>query len=183
MPLRIELPEVEAYDEENDRFFILYPKQTLTLEHSLISLSKWEAKWKKPFLMRGEKTVDETIDYIRCMTLTQNVPESTFTRKRLTNDVISKIEAYMNDPMTATVFSNKNRGASRETYTAEIIYYYMLSYGIPIEMQKWHLRRLLTLIRVFSEKNQKPKKTSQAELIARQAAINERNKKYFHTTG
>lgn len=179
--LRIVVPAVEYFDEENQEF-IQTKEQVLQLEHSLVSISKWESKWKKAFLSKQEKSYEESIDYIRCMTLTQNVDPSVYTR--LTNENIAQVDAYISDSMTATyIREDKNSGMSREIVTAELIYYWMISQNIPLECQKWHLNRLLVLIRVCNIKNSPPKKRSKREIMAQNAAINAARKKQLNTKG
>lgn len=179
--LQIVVPAIEYYDERNNKF-VEMKEQTLHLEHSLISLSKWESKWNKPFLSRRDKTQEETLDYIRCMTLTQNVDPSVYSR--LSSENISQISDYINAPMTATTFSDRRTGkASREIITAELVYYWMVNYNIPFECQKWHLNRLLTLIRVCTIKNSPPKKMSEAEVMRQQAELNEIRKAQLNTKG
>lgn len=136
--LRITIPSVELWDEKKQEF--VYTKtQTLQLEHSLISLSKWESKWKKSFLATDKMTDEETIDYIRCMTTTPNIDPEVYTR--LTNENIETVQTYIEDPMTATTFSKvPGDKFNREIITSEIIYYWMISYNIPIDREKWHLR-------------------------------------------
>ena len=152
------------------------------MEHSLVSLSKWESKWKKAFLSKKEKTYEETIDYIRCMTVTQNVDPDVY--KYLSAENIKQINEYINDPMTATTFSeSKQSGGNHEILTAEVIYYYMIASNIPFECQKWHLNKLLTLIRVCSIKNQPPKKMGREELLKRNNALNAARRKKFNTKG
>ena len=179
--LRITIPAVELWDEAKQEF-ISTKEQTLSLEHSLVSLSKWESKWCKPFLTKQEKTFEETLDYIKCMTLTQNVDPEVY--KYLTNGNIDEINRYIEAPMTATYFSeDKNGKTSREQITAEIIYYWMISLNIPFECQKWHLNRLLTLIKVCSIKNTPPKKRSKKEIMSRNAALNAARRKRLNTKG
>lgn len=179
--LRITIPPFEAWDRENERF-INFKGQTLQLEHSLVSLSKWESKWHKPFISKSEKTREETIDYIRCMTLTQNVNPDAY--KFLTNKNIDDVNEYIDDPMTATTFQEERaKKNNSETVTAEIIYHWMIAFHIPFECQKWHLNKLLTLIRVCNIKNQPPKKMSMRERLSRNAAINEANRKKFNSKG
>lgn len=179
--LRIIVPAIELWDEEKGEF-VYRKEQPLQLEHSLVSLSKWESKWKKPFLGKEEKTSEETLDYVRCMTVTQNVDPEVYSR--LSNDNIRQINEYINDPMTATTFSQRGRKKnSRETITSELIYYWMVSYNIPPEYQKWHLNRLLTLIQVCTVKNEKPKHRSKKEIMAENAAINAARRKQFGTKG
>ena len=168
--LQITLPTVEVWDESKEEFIIL-KEQTLKLEHSLVSLSKWESKWCKAFLTKQEKTREETLDYIKCMTLTQNVDPDIY--NRLTNDNIEEIHKYIEAPMTATYISEKTKGkGGGEIVTAELIYYWMIALNIPFECQEWHLNKLITLIQVCNIKNQPPKKMSKREILSRNAAIN-----------
>lgn len=168
--LRITVPAAEFFDEVREEF--VYTKEvTLQLEHSLVSLSKWESKWNKAFLGKQEKTDEEILDYVRCMTLTQNVDPEVYTRLSAQN--YAAINAYIEAPMTATYFSeDKQSKGNREVVTSELIYYWMISYNIPVEFQKWHLNRLLTLIRVCNIKNSPPKKRSKRDLMRRNAALN-----------
>lgn len=179
--LQIIIPERELWDEANNEF--IYTKAcTLQLEHSLISLSKWESKWCKAFFSKQEKTYEETIDYIKCMTLTPNVKDEVYLG--LTKDNIAAINKYIEAPMTATYFSpDKNGRSNREQVTAELIYYWMIALTIPFECQKWHLNRLLTLIRVCNVKNQPPKKMSKREIMSRNSALNAARRKQMNTKG
>lgn len=178
--LEITIPAVEKWDQIKQEF-INTPTQTLRLEHSLVSLSKWESKWCKPFLTKDNKTIEETIDYVRCMTITQNVkPEVYF---NLTPENIAQINAYIEAPMTATYFSQDKGKPSREQITAELIYYWMIAFNIPFECQKWHLNRLLTLIRVCNIKSQPPKKMSKNEIMSRNAALNAQRRAMLGTKG
>lgn len=179
--LRITIPEVELWDEEKQEF-IYIKEQTLSLEHSLVSLSKWESKWNKAFLGKTEKTPEETLDYIKCMTITQNVDPEIY--NYLTPDNINQVNKYIEAPMTATTFSNeKISSTSRETVTSELIYYWMIALNIPFECQKWHLNRLLTLIRVCNIKNAPPKKMSKRELMSRNSALNAARRQQLNTRG
>jgi len=167
--LKITIPSVELYDESKGEF--IYTKgQTLTLEHSLVSLSKWESKWNKPFLSKDNKTIEETIDYVKCMTITQNVDEDVY--KYLTDNNMNQVSKYIEADMTATTFPNSKKNINREIITAEVIYYWMIALNIPFECQKWHLNRLLTLINVCNIKNTPPKKMSKKELASRNASLN-----------
>lgn len=180
--LVITIPAIEGFDDEKQEFVILAKEQTLQLEHSLVSLSKWESKWCKVFLSKEEKTLEETLDYIKCMTITQNVNPSVY--NRLTKENINDINNYIDAPMTATTFYGHNQdGRSKETITSELIYYWMISLNIPMECQKWHLNRLLTLIRVCNIKNTPPKKMNKREIMNRNAALNAARKKQLNTTG
>ena len=179
--LRITIPAVEQWDETKQEF-VYGKEQTLQLEHSLVSLSKWESKWCKAFLSKAEKTPEETLDYIRCMTLTQNVDPEVY--NRLTPEHIESINQYIGAPMTATSFyDDKKAPGSREVVTAELIYYWMIALTIPFECQKWHLNRLLTLIRVCNIKNNPPKKMTRSEITRRNAALNASRRSQLNTRG
>lgn len=171
MPLKLVFPETnDLWDEENSRF-ISQKEQTLVLEHSLKSVSKWEQKWKKPFLSTSEKTPEEWLSYIKCMTL-NNVNDVVY--NRITQKEFKEIFDYIGDPMTATTITDHTGNTGKkEIITSEILYYNMFSYGIPIELEKWHLNTLITLIHVFSIKNGGSKKMSRAEAAAYQRSINE----------
>lgn len=173
--LYITIPEIEWYDEANNEFHKT-KEQRLQLEHSLVSLSKWESKWKKPFLNpREPRTTEESMDYIRCMMITQNVPKSVYDYIFSSADVMAQINAYIDDPMTATWFNDRTEGkgrSTREVITSELIYYWLVSLQIPFECEKWHLNRLLTLIKVCEVKNTPPKKMSAKELAKRNTALN-----------
>lgn len=178
--LKITIPETDLFDEVTEEF-IHVKEQTLQLEHSLVSLSKWESKWCKSFLFTKEKTLEETLDYIKCMTLTQNV--SPYVYRCLTRENIQAINDYISAPMTATYFSDDKSGRGREIVTSELIYYWMIALSIPFECQKWHLNRLLTLIRVCNIKNQPPKKMSRSAIMSRNAALNAARRKQLGTHG
>ena len=179
--LEIIIPAQEKFDEATNEF-LNFKEQTLQLEHSLVSLSKWESKWHKAFLSKADKSYEETIDYVKCMTLTRNVNPEVY--KNLTAKNIQEINAYIENPMTATTFYSENKGkTNNETVTAELIYYWMIALNIPFECQKWHLNKLLTLIRVCNLKNTPPKKMSKKEIMNRNAALNAARKKQLNTTG
>ena len=171
----------EGWDEEKQEF--VEPKsQTLQLEHSLVSLSKWESKWQKPFYSKKDMSNEETLDYIKCMTLTKNVDPDVY--NHLTQENIKTILDYIDNPMTATTFGKEiNSGNNREVITSELIYYWMIASNIPFECQKWHLNRLITLIRVCSVKNAPPKKRSKRDIMSRNAALNAARRKQFNSNG
>ena len=170
--LLIEIPEDEYFDEEKS-CFITMPGGTLELEHSLASIHDWEAKWHKAFLGKKEKTEEEATDYIRCMTLNE-VDDSLY--YRLTQSDIQKIKEYVTDSQTSVVFPDSNESESKDTMTAEMIYYYMFSLQIPIECEKWHLNRLIALIRVMNIKNKPGKKVNESEQAAYYAKLNKARK-------
>lgn len=175
----------EFWDEENNKFVYpdVKPEQTLRLEHSLVSIYEWESKWRKPFFSKKDKTYDETMDYIRCMTLDDNLDPDIYLR--LTDENISEIYKYINAPMTATVLynNNKNSAGNRETVTSELIYYWMIELKIPFECQNWHINRLMTLIEVCKIKNTPPKKRSKQEIMSRNAALNAARRQQLNTKG
>lgn len=186
--LEIKTKALECYDENKEEFFTL-PEVTLHLEHSLISVSKWEAKWHKPFIQNADKLVkEEIIDYIKFMTISPNNVD-TMIYEYLSEENVTTIIKYIQNPMTATWFGErKEKGKkSREIITSELIYYWMVSLQIPFECQKWHLNRLLTLIQVCNVKNEemspnKPK-MGQRALMSRNAALNAQRKAKLHTKG
>lgn len=171
----------EGWDEIKEEF-IEEKTVALKLEHSLVSISKWESKWRKAFLSNAAKTDEEIFDYIKCMATTSNVDPTIF--DHLTEDNIKSIQDYINAPMTATTFSDdKSSKSSREVVTSELIYYWMFSLGIPKDMEKWHLNRLLTLIKVFNVKNAPPKKRSKRDIMSRNAALNQARRQQFNSKG
>ena len=183
--LKINVPLTdERWDEKNEEF-IEVKYQTLQLEHSLISLSKWESKWRKPFLTHDKKTLEETIDYIRCMTITQNIQPNVY--DRITDDIIRQVNEYIENPMTATWFTdskgNKSSKRNTEQTTSELIYYWMITCNIPFECQKWHLNRLLTLIQIYDAKNNKDNKMTPKEVKDSYRALNEARRKKYNTKG
>ena len=179
--LHIVIPERELFDEKTEEF-LKTKEQTLQLEHSLVSLSKWESKWHKPFLVKDEKSFDETIDYIRCMTLSKNIDPKVYSF--LTEENIKEINDYIGDPMTATTFNDRDsKKPNREIITSELVYYWMIALNIPFECQKWHLNRLLTLIRICNIKNQPSKTMGKHEIMSRNAALNAARRKQLNSKG
>ena len=178
--LKISIPASEQYDSINN-LFCYTKEQTLVLEHSLVSISKWESKWHKPFLGKEQKTYEEIVDYIKCMTLTQNVDPLIY--NNITEKIIAEVYNYIDEPMTATTFSKEKVSPNREIITAEIIYYWMISLQIPFECQKWHLNRLLTLIKVCSIKNTPSKKMSKRDLMNRNRSLNASRRRALNSKG
>lgn len=177
--LELKLEEREIWDPVKREFLSIKP-QTLQLEHSLISLHKWEAKWKKPFL-HTELTKEQLLDYIKCMTLNKVDPNAYI---GLSNKQLKKILVYMNDPMTATTIKDRRKKrAKKEIITAEVLYGQMVLYNVPFECRKWHLNQLVTLLQVVSIKMEGPQKMSKSDMYAQQRAINAANKAKFHTRG
>ena len=180
--LRIEIPVAHEGWDEAKQEFVEAETVTLELEHSLVSISKWESKWCKAFLSKQEKTLEETLDYIKCMTLADDVDPNVYTL--LTNENMKEINSYIEAPMTATYFSDqKSKGGSREVVTSELIYYWMIALQIPFECQYWHLNRLLTLVRVCNVKNQPPKKMSKRDIMSRNASLNAARRQQLNSRG
>lgn len=177
--LTLTVPGQEFYDETKGKFFHT-KEQTLQVEHSLISLSKWESKWHKPFLNDKKKTNEETIDYIKCMSMTKGLDDDFY--KSLPNDIIDQIDKYIENPMSATTIKEPD-SFSKDIITSEIIYYWMIELGIPFECQKWHLNRLIMLIRVCTIKRSPDKKMSPEEIMQQNRELNEARKKELNTKG
>ena len=185
--LKIVIPPADGWNEEKEEF-VSFPGKTISIEHSLVSVSKWESKWHKPFLDTANKTSEEVLDYVRCMTLTQNVDPETYSF--LTEDNFEQINTYINDPMTATWFTENEKTRhkhSSEKITSELVYYWMVAFGIPMECQKWHFNRLMTLIRICQIKNEeqygKHNKVPKSALINKYASLNAARRKAWNTKG
>lgn len=181
MPITLVVPGLESFDDSTQRFVYGEPF-SITLEHSLVSLSRWESKWHKFFLGSQEKTDEETLTYIQCMGLGGELP--TEVMERFSGENLADIVKYIDDPMTATTFSHiQATRNSREEVSNELIYYWMHTMGIDKSCETWHLARLITLIRLTSEKNKPAKKMNKAETAQQYKEINARNKALFNTPG
>lgn len=180
--LTLKIPKTEFWDSKK-REFVYIDEQTLKLEHSLVSLTKWEQKYQKPFLS-SEKTAEETLDYIQCMLLNEDSVDENAIRC-LTNEQIQQINDYINNPMTATTIKETKKKGPRSSsvVTSEIIYYWMTASQIPLEFENRHLNTLLTLIRVCSIKNSPPEKMSKKDIYDRNRALNEARKAKLKTKG
>jgi hypothetical protein len=179
--LTIVVPGVEMFDDITQEF-TTEGDVILELEHSLVSLSKWESKYEKPFLGNDDKATEEIIGYIKAMVVTPEVPEEVF--QKLSPQHIASINEYIDAKMTATWFSEApGAPKSREVITAEVIYYWMIAFNIPFECERWHLNRLFTLIRVCSIKQSKPKQMSRAEIAAQNRMLNEQRRRQYGTRG
>jgi hypothetical protein len=182
--LQLIIPEREYWSEENEEF--MYVKETkLQLEHSLISLSKWESKYHKAFLDKKNKlSKDELLYYIKCMTLTKDVDQTIY--QSLTNKDLEHIKDYIEDPMTATSFGkNAKKGmpkAQNKVITSEVIYYWMCTLNVPVQFEKWHLNRLLTLIRVINEENS-PTKMNKKDIYSQNKSLNAMRRAKHHSRG
>lgn len=186
--LILKLEGEEFWDEAKEEFVHTEPTE-VKLEHSLVSINKWESKWHVPFLgPEHEKTPEEFVDYIRLMILSKNVDDDIIRRIVTSENLMRQIKAYMEDPMTATKFSKRQQAAARinqggEYITAELIYYWMVALQIPFECEKWHINKLLTLVQVCNLKNTPPKKMSQQEIYAQNKALNAARRAKYHTKG
>lgn len=178
--LEIDVPNMDYFNEETMEF-VRIDGCKLQLEHSLLSVSKWESKWCVSFLSGKEKTNEMLTDYVRCMTLNRTAP--TFSYDDLPPAILEEVSEYINAPMTATTFADVGGKISREVVTSELIYYWMVAMNIPFECQKWHLNRLLTLIRVTSLKNSPEKKMSAQEIADRNTKLNAERLAKLGTTG
>ena len=180
--LSFSLPETRLFNEITEEFLV-YKPITVRLEHSLISISKWESKWHKSYLSAASFTKAEFVDYIRCMQIDSSV-EIPALEQRITAKDIATITAYIKNPMTATTFSKMNSGNTKKIIiTSELVYYWMVSYGIPFECEKWHVNRLLTLIEICGIKQSGPQKTNKMEAARLRAAANSARRKRLGTKG
>ena len=179
---KITIPPGELYNSATNEF-ITTKGQTITIEHSLVSLSKWESKYHKSWLSKFPETYQEFLDYVICMTLTQNVDPNVY--NFLTKENVQDIMNYIKEPMTATTIRERpGKGSSHQIITAELIYYWMIFYGIPVEFQKWHLNRLMMLIRVCGEmEDPKKKKMGPMDLAMRNSSLNNARRAALHTKG
>ena len=189
--LRIEIPEQKDIFDENTQMFLPETKKTvLNLEHSLIAISKWESKWKVPYLDPNiKKSHEMEIDYIKCMTINNNLIDPNIYNV-IPMPIYKQILDYIADPMTATQFKSTNnvkkRGSSitgEKIITSELLYYYMIANNIPSEYEKWHVSRLMVLIRICGIKNGPVKKKSKQEIISENDRINEERRNQLHSTG
>ena len=181
--LPINIPEREYWNEKKQEF-VMVKSCKLLLEHSLISISKWESKWKKPFLSKDPKTHEESQDYVRCMTLNKDVDPLVY--YSLTPNDYNKISEYIDDTMTATWFNdaaNQNHHRSQQVITSELIYYWMVAYNIPFECEKWHLNRLLTLVKICDIKNSPKKKMGKKQIYDQQRKLNDARRQRLGTSG
>lgn len=178
--LEITVPKTNLFDEKNGKF-IYVESETLSLEHSLIAISKWEAKYCKPFFGRDRKTNEEVLEYIKCMTV--NKVKNPLIYSCLSTESLTEISNYIESKQSATWFSENKNGSPREVITSELIYYWMIACNIPFECQKWHINRLLTLVRVCQMKQQDPKKMSQSDMLRQRAKLNAERKAKMHTHG
>lgn len=182
--LQITVPKTRLFNEK-DSTFIRIEEQKLKLEHSLISISNWESKWHVPFFGEGEKTKEMIVDYIRCMTLTPNVDENVYLVLASKKNLVDQISEYIHDPMTASWIrrDEKNKGGVKRVITSELIYYWMFSYQIPKDCEKWHINRLIMLIEIFNAENSEKKSPSKSDMLAQRKKLNAQRRKAAHSRG
>lgn len=168
--LVLEFPEYDQFDRVTEEF-VTFPPARLTLVHNLLSIVRWESKWKRSFVDRPPSSVDEVIDYVECMADGQ--PSVPHMLERLTRDHTEAIKAYIADPMSASVMlSRPGQTKSSEKMTSDLIYYYMVTFQIPFEAEEWHLNRLLMLIRICNAKQSAGQKTNSKSAASQRAALN-----------
>ena len=179
--LTLKIPAAEQWDQQKEEF--VYTREyTITIEHSLVSVSKWEARWGRSFLAEPPKTRQETVDYVKCMTVTQNVPPEAYIG--LTDGNLRDINKYIDAPMTATKINSPKTGKKGgRTVTSELIYYWMIEFGIPFECQIWHFNRLMTLIRVCEIEGAPKKKMSKNDIYSRNNALNKKRRQMMNSRG
>lgn len=179
--LRLIVPGNEVFHEDTATFES-FDDVELELEHSLVSLSKWESKYKKPFLSSNQKTTQEVFSYIEAMILTPVYPPDIVASFTQTN--FNQIHDYIESAESATTFgAMPERKGKGEVITAELIYYWMVIFNIPFECELWHLNRLFALIRICNIKQSKPKKMSRTEIAMRNRELNAKRKEQYHTRG
>ena len=181
MPLKITIPDSELFDQKSGRFLTVKGR-TLRFEHSLISISKWESKWHKSYFSKEPKSEEESVDYIRCMCLTDDVTPAVI--RALDRKLLKQIADYIADPMTGTKLRKLNEKPSKELVTSELVYFWMTNFNIPFEpCEKWHFNRLMTLIEIASRKNTPPKKMGRREAAQQRAALNAQRRAKYNTRG
>lgn len=178
--LQLNINSQEFFNEKTSEFMEI-KQQSIKLEHSLVSISKWESKYHKPFLSKENKTLEELQYYVKCMTLTPNVDDNLYLA--LSKENWNEINNYMDDSMTATWFKGNDNYGNREVITSELIYYWMIACEIPFECQKWHINRLFTLIRICNIKNAPSKKMSKRDIMSKNTALNAARRAKMNSRG
>lgn len=179
--LKIIVGSTEEYNEELNEFSTSGGIE-IELEHSLVSLSKWEEEYEIPFLSNEAKTTEQVIKYIEHMTLTPEIAPEVY--QKLSNSNLEDISKYIDAKRSATWFRDPpGAPPSREVITSELIYQWMIALEIPFECQYWHLNRLFTLIKICNIKQSKPEQMSRAELNARNRELNAQRRAQLGTKG
>lgn len=176
--LTLKVTTSETYNETENRF--LTETKDIRMEYSLAAISKWESIWEKPFLTKKELTQEENISFLKCMLID---PDDFKYFEYLKPENIEAVLEYMNRPMTATVFNELTKSQKKEIITADDFYYKMFSYGIPLECENWHFRRLVTLLRIFNDNLKEPKKMSQKEIMAQNRELNRKRREALKSKG
>lgn len=186
MPLKIRIGTTESYDEGAQRY-VETGGTVVELEHSLVSLSKWESKWEIPFLGDSDKTVEQTLDYIKCMYTGDEFPPELFSQIR--DKDVTAVTAYIDSKQTATTIREApgtgSQGGRKQIITSELVYSWMVQYRIPVEFQHWHFNRLIMLVRVLNEQNksQEGKKMTKAQIAQRNRELNAKRRAEYGTRG
>lgn len=184
--LKIEIPDIEDRWDPVKKEFVNVKGTTLILEHSLVSVQKWESKWHVPYMSTENKTNEMILDYIKCMVMFPHEFNEDLINY-IPRGELEKVIKYINDPMTATTFSDTSKtsgnSSKKEKVTAEIVYYWMIALNIPMEYRKWHLNQLLTLIHVCEIKNAPQKKMGKNEVMARNRALNAQRRARMRSKG
>lgn len=179
----------ELFDEETNTF--LHPVgKKLHLEHSLLSISKWEAEWEIPFL-NTDKTSEQSLSYIKCCVLDDDFDELLL--NTLSDKNILDFNAYLSKGMTAkkiidlrSSLSQKRksrRPASQKALTSEDIYYSMIQFHVWKECEEWPLQRLLSLLQLCSLKSNSTGEMSKSDQAKFYREENARRKAKYHTNG
>lgn len=192
MPIVIEIEGRPLFDQRTQTFLPRAKSRRIRLEHSLISISKWEEETKRKYFskLEGPKTAEDMLFYIKCMSLDGPIEDNLL--RCISQQQLNKVTAYVNASRTATTIIDHGDKNSGEVLTSEIIYYYMAAFRLPSYTEKWHLSRLLTLIRVASDKQSqgskdkrgsKPNKVNYNDKFNSYASINARNRAILHSKG
>lgn len=179
--LPLHIGALELFDESTGTFIYTKPI-TLTLEHSLIAISKWESKWQKSFIHSKDLSREQSVDYVKCMVVSPTCIDENIW-KALPYEILNQVAAYIDNPMTATTINGERKGGGSQIVTSELIYYWMITHNIPFECQKWHINRLLMLIKICNVNNNPGKKMSKREVLSRNAELNAKRKAQLGTTG
>ena len=188
MSLTIDIPS-QIYEapgtwdgEKRVKKLIRVPAIHLVLEHSLLSISKWESEWQIPFVETKRMTAKQFLSYCKCMTINQQKDPNVY--QFLRNQDVVKIKDYLDNPMTARIKrKSKGGGRSRIMMTSEYFYAVMVQYGIPFDCDKWHFNRLIALIECCQAMNGEGPKMNYRERQKYYAELNAQRRKALGTKG
>lgn len=179
--LKIVIDGTENFNNNTQTFHQL-DDIVIELEHSLVSVAKWESIYQKAFLSDNKKTSDEIFEYFKNMIVRCNADLDVL--DKCSQENFNKIQEYIDSNQSATTFgSMPERRGPGEIITSELIYYWMIAFNVPFECQFWHLNRLFSLIRICNIKNSKPKKMSRTEIAQRNSELNAKRKAELGTKG